>query len=98
MLPYDFSYERNKGEFDRMVSPRQDLSGFKRDPLSSVRTRVLYQNKTSAQVTVLHRGGGDIKHEERDGNDGGEAGSELHELDKERKDFLTLIFLIVHKM
>ena len=34
---------------------------------------------------LLHRGGGDIKHEERDGNDDDEPGGELHELDKEWK-------------
>ena len=50
--------------------------------------------------------GGDIKHEERDRDDDGEAGSELYELNKRTEvrrrscvhPVSTLILLIVHRM
>ncbi len=44
---------------------------------------LLYQNASGMQLS--HRGGGDAECDERDGDDGGEAGRKLYKLNKKRK-------------
>ena len=85
-----FSYERNKGEFDRLsrlireVSPRQDLKAVRPTHCLRFVQKALYQTKRQ-MPTSRHRGSGGVKRDKCRGDDDGEARRELHELDEKRQ-------------